>query len=120
MLVADDASAMRKARGQKAKAGPKDANWSTEVLDDGTLEIIGYKGKDTTVVIPAEIGGILVSSLCGHCLSPEKERLKNEGREDLDEEIKWVSQELGDGLGYDIKSYQKIDNEYQEIATTYH
>ena len=81
MLVADDASAMRKARGQKAKAGPKDANWSSEVLDDGTLEITGYKGKDTTVVIPAEIGGIPVSSLCGHCLSPEKERLKKAQKE---------------------------------------
>ena len=81
MLVADDASAMRKARGQKAKAGPKDANWSTEVLDDSTLEITGYKGKDTTVVIPAETGGIPVSSLCGHCLSPEKERLKKAQKE---------------------------------------
>lgn len=81
MLIVDDASAMRKVRGQKAKAGPKDANWSSEILDDGTLEITGYKGKCTTVVIPAEIGGIPVSSLCGHCLSPKKERLRKEKKE---------------------------------------
>lgn len=45
----------------------------------------------------------------------EKQRLKEEGREDLADEVKWVSQELGDGLGYDIKSFQKFEDEYQEI-----
>lgn len=81
MLVPDDASALRKASGQKTKTGPKDINWSSKVLSDGTLEITGYKGKDTTVIIPSEIKGRQVSSLCGHCLSPEKERLRKEQKE---------------------------------------
>ena len=78
LVVPDDASAMRKFKGEKPKPGPKDANWSTHVLSDGTLEITGYKGKDTVIVIPSEISGHKVSSLGGHCLSPCKERLKKE------------------------------------------
>ena len=45
----------------------------------------------------------------------EKQRLIDEGQEDLANEVKWVSQELGDGLGYDIQSFQKIGDEYRKI-----
>ena len=45
----------------------------------------------------------------------EKQRLKEEGKEELSDQVKWVSKEIGDGLGYDIKSFQKIGDEYQEI-----
>lgn len=45
----------------------------------------------------------------------EKERLINENREDLAEEVFWESEENGDGAGYDIKSFEKKDGEYIEI-----
>lgn len=45
----------------------------------------------------------------------EQQRLKEEGQEELANAVKWISKELGDGLGYDIKSFQKFEDEYQEI-----
>ena len=45
----------------------------------------------------------------------EKQRLIDEGQAELAEQVKWVSQELGDGLGYDIQSYLKTENGYKEI-----
>ncbi|MBE7681484.1 DUF3883 domain-containing protein [Paenibacillus sp. P13VS] len=49
----------------------------------------------------------------------EKARLKFIGREDLASHISWVSMELGDGEGYDIKSYNADGSErYIEVKTT--
>ncbi len=49
----------------------------------------------------------------------EKERLINEGCAELIKFIKHVSQEEGDGAGYDILSYDKDGNErYIEVKTT--
>lgn len=45
----------------------------------------------------------------------EKERLMKENREDLAEKVFWESEENGDGAGYDIKSFEKKDEEYIEI-----
>lgn len=45
----------------------------------------------------------------------EKERLINENRKDLAEGVLWESEENGDGAGYDIKSFEKKDEEYIEI-----
>lgn len=45
----------------------------------------------------------------------EKERLINEKREDLAEEVFWESEENGDGAGYDIKSFEKKNGEYVDI-----
>ena len=45
----------------------------------------------------------------------EKQRLIDEGQEDLANQVRWISKELGDGLGYDILSYEKNENEYKEI-----
>lgn len=45
----------------------------------------------------------------------EKERLIKENREDLAEKVFWESEENGDGAGYDIKSFEKEDEEYIEI-----
>lgn len=44
----------------------------------------------------------------------EKERLINEGQQELAEKIEWVSKTIGDGLGYDIKSYEKKNDIYIE------
>lgn len=45
----------------------------------------------------------------------EKERLMKENREDLAQKVFWESEENGDGAGYDIKSFEKRDEEYIEI-----
>lgn len=46
-------------------------------------------------------------------------RLKNEGRPDLASKVSWVSQELGDGAGYDILSYDNAGTErFLEVKTT--
>jgi hypothetical protein len=52
-------------------------------------------------------------------LSAEISRLKNAGRLDLAKKVQWVSQELGDGAGYDIKSYTVDGHErFLEVKTT--
>lgn len=45
----------------------------------------------------------------------EIERLKKEGREDKSKEVVWSSKEEGDGLGYDIKSFENVNGNYEEI-----
>jgi hypothetical protein len=49
----------------------------------------------------------------------EKNRLNAAGRPDLAAKVRWVSQEIGDGLGYDIESYN-IDGSplFIEVKTT--
>lgn len=39
----------------------------------------------------------------------ERNRLREEGRDDLASKVRWVSQEIGDGLGFDILSYDETD-----------
>ena len=45
----------------------------------------------------------------------EKKILTELGRKDLAGKVKWVARDLGDGLGYDIKSYKEINGKYQII-----
>lgn len=45
----------------------------------------------------------------------EKNRLKKEGRTNVDEDVIWVSKDIGDGEGYDIKSKEKINGKYEDI-----
>lgn len=52
-------------------------------------------------------------------MSSEISRLKQAGRPDLSKRVQWVSQELGDGAGYDIKSYTVDGHErFLEVKTT--
>lgn len=44
----------------------------------------------------------------------EKERLESEGRIDLANKVEQVSKTIGDGLGYDIKSFEKSNDTYVE------
>lgn len=49
----------------------------------------------------------------------EVSRFNSEGRFDLAKEVKWVSQEFGDGAGYDILSFDKNGKErFLEVKTT--
>ena len=50
----------------------------------------------------------------------EQQRLRTAGRDDLAQQVKWASVEYGDGLGYDILSYdEKTDAERMiEVKST--
>jgi hypothetical protein len=49
----------------------------------------------------------------------ERVRLKTEGRDDLASKVRWVSEEDGDGAGYDIRSFDKSGTErLLEVKTT--
>lgn len=49
----------------------------------------------------------------------EKERLEDLGRKDLAEKVEHVAQTKGDGLGYDVLSFEKDGTErYREVKTT--
>lgn len=49
----------------------------------------------------------------------EKKRLKAEGRADLAQKVRWISEEDGDGAGYDIRSYTASGAEqFLEVKTT--
>ncbi|MEP4961341.1 MAG: DUF3883 domain-containing protein [Roseobacter sp.] len=52
-------------------------------------------------------------------LASEQSRLTNEGRADLAQRIRWVSELDGDGAGYDILSFETDGRErYLEVKTT--
>jgi hypothetical protein len=52
-------------------------------------------------------------------LFAEQTRLKGEGRSDLARKVRWISQEEGDGAGYDILSFTTQGNErLLEVKTT--
>lgn len=54
-----------------------------------------------------------------HVYRAEIARLMNEGRADLARQVEWTSQELGDGAGYDIKSFAADGSErFLEVKTT--
>ncbi len=60
--------------------------------------------------------GLLGEELVYHS---EIARLNLAGREDLARRVKWVSQEDGDGAGYDIRSYEPDGTErFLEVKTT--
>ncbi len=58
---------------------------------------------------------------CGeeHVLRFEKERLRSAGCESLADKVRWVSNEDGDGAGFDILSFTTIGEErFLEVKTT--
>ena len=48
-------------------------------------------------------------------LCKEKERMIQEGRPDLVDEIIWMPKQKGDGAGYDIESFRKFGENYEKI-----
>lgn len=54
-----------------------------------------------------------------YILTLEKKRLTDSGRQDLADKIEWVANTQGDGLGFDILSYEHGgDERYIEVKTT--
>jgi hypothetical protein len=54
-----------------------------------------------------------------HIFEFEQRKLFNLGRRDLAKKVRWVSQADGDGLGYDIRSYEEDGSErWIEVKTT--
>lgn len=52
-------------------------------------------------------------------LESERIRLTRDGRSDLARKVRWISQELGDGAGYDIASFEMDGSErFLEVKTT--
>ncbi len=43
-------------------------NWMTKPLPDGSLSITGYKGKDSSIIIPAKINGMVVTEIADEAL----------------------------------------------------
>ncbi|WP_415843600.1 DUF3883 domain-containing protein [Vreelandella rituensis] len=54
-------------------------------------------------------------------LDLEKQRLTTVGREDLAKEVEWSSQKRGDGLGFDIRSFdaQRDEERFLEVKATH-
>jgi hypothetical protein len=80
------------------------AGATTRTVDYGILEAenraLGRRGED------------LVYRL-------ESDRLRRAGRPDLAERVEWVARDIGDGLGYDIRSYDADGGELHiEVKTT--
>ena len=54
---------------QKVLAAVDDSGLEYEELEDGTVEITGYSGEDTVLVIPDEIYGKRVTSIGSYAFS---------------------------------------------------
>jgi hypothetical protein len=63
---------------------------------------IDFAEKDAANRKLAKIGEEFVFNL-------ERHRLREEGRDDLASRVRWVSQTIGDGLGFDILSFDEAD-----------
>ena len=50
----------------------------------------------------------------------ERYRLRTSGRDDLSQKVQWVARDIGDGLGFDILSFDEIDDSEKmvEVKTT--
>lgn len=50
----------------------------------------------------------------------ERQRLRTVGRDDLAAKVRWVAEEIGDGLGFDVLSYDDVDESEKlvEVKTT--
>lgn len=64
---------------------------------------IDFAEKDAANRRLAKLGEEFVFNL-------ERHRLKEEGRDDLALRVQWVSQSIGDGLGFDILSFDEADD----------
>lgn len=49
----------------------------------------------------------------------ERERLRDAGRPDLADDVQWIAREIGDGLGYDVRSFEPSGEDlYIEVKAT--
>ena len=63
---------------REAKASDPKNDWMTEKMPDGSLKLVSYKGTETEITIPLQIGKLRVSTIGADALSPEKFRLRSE------------------------------------------
>ena len=61
--------------------------WMLKKAEDGTWIIGGYKGEETKLEIPAEIGGIAVTAIASRAFSPTKSKAMKETYEKIEEII---------------------------------
>ena len=111
------------------------SNYSTEITENNTFEklpkpeVFEYNKtiSQKTIRICPKINYVereIKNSKLGEAgekwvLDFEKRRLKNIGRGDLTDKVIWASKDIGDGLGYDIISYDKDGNKlFIEVKTT--
>jgi len=112
---------------QTAAPAEDEVDWSA-VLDPNPPErLTDYKRPDRSYLghkidfsKREQLNRALGESGERFALEFEKHRLVHSGRPDLAEEVEWSSQEKGDGLGYDIRSF---DADYEkelfvEVKTT--
>ena len=106
---------------------PSHVDW-TSVLDQNLPEKIPHVAGSTREYLARKLNFSERERLnrkLGECgeqfvIACEQSRLTQAGRPDLAREIQWVSQELGDGLGYDIRSFDPTRETelYIEVKTT--
>lgn len=63
----------------------KKALWSYNILNDGTLEITGYKGFDKDIIVPDKIGRKYVSRIGDECFSAIKKGRRHSQKQAMKE-----------------------------------
>jgi hypothetical protein len=74
---------------------------------------IGFAGRDAANRRLGELGEQFVVGL-------ERRRLLLAGRDDLAPKVQWVTKDIGDGLGFDVLSFDEADDSEKlvEVKTT--
>jgi Domain of unknown function (DUF3883) len=105
---------------------PSDLNYRAAVVDPPTVESKPEAGlrrprvpRKLDYAARDECNRNLGRAGEGWTIGFEEERLTGLNRVDLVQQIDWVADRLGDGAGYDIKSFERdASNRYIEVKTT--
>ncbi|WP_376694108.1 protein NO VEIN domain-containing protein [Wenzhouxiangella sp. EGI_FJ10409] len=115
------------AEAEPAPPNPEKVDWSSVFDPDPPERLTDYKrpdrrylGRKIDFATRERLNRALGESGERFALEFERYRLTQSGRPDLAEEVKWSSREEGDGLGFDIRSF---DPDYEkelfvEVKTT--
>ena len=99
---------------------PKDPNsigemkkvWSFEKVKGNKIIITGYKGSETEVVVPSEIGGMPVIAIGSCAFSPEQKRIRSDLASSREKIVSIVIPEgvetIGEFLFHNCRSLRKI------------
>tara|TARA_R110002074_G_scaffold298257_1_gene469825 strand:+ start:3894 stop:5570 length:1677 start_codon:yes stop_codon:yes gene_type:complete len=92
--------------------GIKKGDGSKPVQEQVNISTIDYKKNDEKNLALGKAGEEFIFEY-------EKFRLGQCGKENLSKKVQWVARDIGDGLGYDIKSFTETGKEiYLEVKTT--
>lgn len=112
---------------ETATSDQRDVDWTTVFDPDPPERLTDYKRPDRRYLARKidfsareRMNRVLGQSGEQFALEYERFRLRQSGRADLAAEVQWTSRDEGDGLGYDIRSF---DPEYEqelfvEVKTT--